>query len=307
MVQMGLPAGQETAHESGANILDRAVLLSLTISKFGISKKVSVSEIEADADKALLKVSKRILDSPEYDAIGKTDSAFRSLLGDLALPSMFRAGVYAIPLGLLDRIDGELGQYIQRRRLLVAAFGRVAAEQLRATNERLRGLGDDETPDVDKILRAFGVEYRYVSTAPPEKLRTIRADIFARESTKAHADVAAMVDEVKSVLRQAMRDLCGHCADKLQPKADGSSQIFRDSMVGNIRDFLTTFQARNIADDAELGAIVADVEGLLSGVTPEALRSDAALRDEVQGAFAGFKVALDAMLTDAPRRRIDLS
>ena len=307
MVQMGLPNEVEQNHSNGGNILDRAVLLSLTISRFGISKKVNINEIEADADKALLKVSKRILDSPEYDAIVKADSAFRGLLGELALPSMFRAGVYAIPLGLLDRIDSKLERYIVQRKLLVAAFGRVCGEQLRATSERLRSLGDADLPEVDSILSKFQVEYRYVSTAPPAKLATIRADIFARESAKAHADVESMVDEVKRVLRGAMRDLCSHCADKLKAKPDGSSQIFRDSLVGNIRSFLDTFRERNIADDADLAGIVSEVEGLLSGVTPDSLRSDADLREAVQGAFAGFAQTLDTMLVDAPRRKIDLS
>jgi hypothetical protein len=299
---------------SGENIMDRAVLLSLTIHRFGISKKVKSTEVQSDASPEMIRVSKKIFASKEYDAICKHDGKFTRLLSDLALPSLFRSGVYAVPLGLIDRVDREMIAYLDARVLLVDEFVRWYTREIwtkietgeACESERLLGsLFEQNNYLSPETVRArFGVDYRFVSTSLPEKLRQIRADIWARESARAHAEIDSFTESVKGVLRESMRDLLAHAVEKLKPTAEGKQQIFRDSLVGNVRQFLETFQARNIADDVELAAICQQVDGLLSGVTPDALRADGSLRDEVRSQFQGITTQLDSMIIERPGRKL---
>jgi hypothetical protein len=159
-------------------------------------------------------------------------------------------------------------------------------------------------PEAEAVRARFSVDYKYVSTSVPEKLRQIRADIYAREGAKAQKEVESMTENIKSVLRESVRDMLAHAVDKLKPKADGTQQIFRDSLLGNVRDFLATFQARNIADDTELAGICEQIDGLLMGITPDSLRTDETLRDEVRGTFEGITATLDTMLVDRPARKL---
>lgn len=295
----------EEITESQDSILDRCVLLSLSIHKFGITKKVKSTEVQSDASPEMIKVSKRIIDSDAYDEISKRDGEFTRLLTELALPSMFRAGVYAIPLALLDRIDAEIHKFENDREPLIDKFIEMYESEMREAEILLGSLFDAQNyPAKENVRGSFYLDYKYVSTSVPEKLRQIRPDIFEREGEKARQEILSMRDNIMGVLRASVRDLISHAADKLAPKADGTQQIFRDSLIGNIRDFLETFEARNLAKDEELSEICQQVDGLLAGVTPDALRNDGELRQEIRQNFEAFTKTLDTMIVDRPKRRI---
>jgi len=286
------------------NILDKAVLLSLSIHRFGISKKVKSSEVTTDASPEMIKVSKRILASGEYDAIVKADQGFTGGISDLALPSLFRAGVYAVPLALVERVDGIIQRHIVARKLLIDAFLRVYQSAIQEAEISLGSLYDAANyPSAESVRSKFGIGYKYVATSTPERLKEIRADIYQRESEKARMEVQSLAENVKAVLREAVRDLLAHAVDRLQPKADGTAKIFRDSLIGNVKDFLSTFADRNIASDSELELICKQISDLVSGISPDTLRADANLRAEVASTFDSIKVTLDGMLTDQAARK----
>ena len=287
------------------NIMDRTILLSLSLHRWGVTKKVSSSSVETDADKALINVSKRLVDCDAYTAIVKADNAFAASLRCLALPSMFRSGIYAVPVALLDRVDRMITRYQDERAVLVGEFCYQYQGAVNEAESRLGSLYDPSNyPNVEFVRSSFSLEYRYVSTSVPDKLRMVRADIFARETEKAKAEVESMASEVRNLLRASMRDLLAHAAERLMPGPDGKRKKFHDTLVSNIRDFLSTFRDRNITQDSELESIVAQVEVLTDGIEPDLLREDAGLRDEVQKAFAGFSESLGGMIVDRPTRKL---
>ena len=294
------------AADLSGGIMDRAVLLALTIRRFGISKKAPISELQTDADKKMLRLSKHLLESKEYDAIVQADNKLASDLRNLALPSMFKAGIYCIPLGLLDKVDAMILQFADvERPALVDAF--IAVYQAQADNgmDRLRSLGDvNNYPPAEYVKTRFAVEYRYVSTSVPEKLRQINASMFAREAQKAQAEVESMTNEIRDLLRASMRDLLAHAAERLQPTADGKAKKFHDSLISNIREFLGTFTERNITDDSDLSAICAEVDALMDGLDVKDLRDDQSTREQVEAAFSGFAAALDTMVVNRPSRKM---
>lgn len=55
--------------DPGIDIARKTVCIKVRLSTMGNTRKVSTSQIEADADKALLRVSKQLLDSMELKAI----------------------------------------------------------------------------------------------------------------------------------------------------------------------------------------------------------------------------------------------
>ena len=59
----------------------------MRLSTMGNTRKVSTSQIEADADKDLLRVSKHLLDSAELKAIGRFDGEIRRFSITSACPS----------------------------------------------------------------------------------------------------------------------------------------------------------------------------------------------------------------------------
>ena len=71
---------------SDNELAKQTVFIKLHLGLLGNSRKVSSSRVEVDADKALIRVSKTLLDSPELQAIRTLDGDIRHFLYDMCLP-----------------------------------------------------------------------------------------------------------------------------------------------------------------------------------------------------------------------------
>ena len=61
--------------DPGMDLAKKTVCIKVSLSTMGNTRKVSTAQIEADADKDLLRVSKRLVDSAELKAITRFDGA----------------------------------------------------------------------------------------------------------------------------------------------------------------------------------------------------------------------------------------
>ena len=66
--------------DPGVDLARKTVCIKVRLSTMGNTRKVSTSQIEADADKDLLRVSKHLVDSAELKAIGRFDGEIRRFL-----------------------------------------------------------------------------------------------------------------------------------------------------------------------------------------------------------------------------------
>ena len=293
-----------------SNVFERSVAFSLTIAKVGVKKKVDTRKMQmreeygAQPDQAAIGVNKEIITCPEYDAIGKLDGQTRTALGKLALPSPLRSGIYLIPLDLVSRVDEAIEQYKQQRRQMVDVFCNAYSRAVRDAEQRLGGLFDgNDYPDVDSVRAAFQVATAYLDLGLPKTLEQQNADIYTREQQAFKERLNTASDEIRAALRESFQELISHMADRLQPGTDGKPRIFRDSLVLNLREFLDSFQARNITDDAELDKLVSQARQVLNGKSAQALRDFADTRDQVKTGLTAIKEQLSTMVTTAPVRK----
>ena len=288
-------------------ITDRAVLFSVTLRGPGVRRKVSSAKVEVDADKSLVHVSKDILDSKEVQAVFALGGKYKARLATRALPSLIRDGIYLLPIGLVAEVDEWTAKFRAERQKLVEIAVEAYPQQVKAAMKRLRGLADrSDYPPVEQFRSAFCVEAMYLMLETPSGLKDVRAGLFERERRKAEAMWRDTVEVIKAALREAFAELVGHAVDRLQDREGGKPKVFRDSMVEKLTDFLTTFEKRNLADDAALADLVGKAKALTKGVSPGALRDNARLRDRVRKGFEEVKGVLDGMLVDQPARRMRL-
>jgi hypothetical protein len=122
------------------------------------------------------------------------------------------------------------------------------------------------------------------------------------------ARVAARFEEAVRLAEEAfateLAQLVQHLTERLAPGADGQRKVFRDSLVTNFGEFFERFQRLSVHSNVQLDGLVEQARGLLRGVTPDAVRSVPELRQQVQSGMAEVQRRLDALLIDAPRRRI---
>jgi SOS response regulatory protein OraA/RecX len=262
--------------------------------------------VTVDADPDALYIGKELLESKQLKAISSLDDSTRHWLYARALPSFgtLRDGVYRLPLALVDQIDEGLEEFQKRRQRLINQFGVRYPELVNAARIRLRALyNPGDYPPVDQVLTRFTFAYRYLSFMTPESLSV---QLLARERVKAAAEVASEVEEIKLALRASFAELINHATERLGSRPDGKKQVFRDSLVANLEEFFTYFQARNLVNDQELAELVERARSVMQGVAAEELRSNDLMRGIVRERMEQIKGEMDRNLMVRPSRRLIL-
>jgi hypothetical protein len=292
------------------NVFEKSLAYSLEIGRIGTVRKINSTTMQLkegygdQPDPSAIGVSKEIIQCSEFDAIQSRDGRIRADLARLALPAPFRKGVYLIPLSLVQRVDDMVQAYQTEREALIEAFMTGYLDAINAARIRLGGVFNPaDYPDAARVRSAFYVRASYLEMGLPGRLQEINPEIFQRERNAFSAKLESAADEIRLALRESFRDLVDHMADRLTPDPSGKPRIFRDSLVLNLKGFLEDFNARNIADDTDLAALVDQARAALAGRTPEELRNAPMIRDQVQARMSEIKTALGNMITTRPGRK----
>ena len=286
----------------GEDLARKTVFVKLRLGALGNSRKVSSAQVEVDADKNLIRVTKTLLDSPELQAIRTLDGEVRHFLYDMSLP--FEVGIHLLPLGLVEGVDEKLREFKGKRGELVESFLNAYPRLCQEAAGRLRTLYNPaDYPPVDEVRSHFTFNWQYVSYGVPDQLREISAQIFQEEREKAVVTMSEACSEIQQVMRASLLELVGHLRDRLADQEDGKPQRLRESTVQRLRDFLGTFDLRNVVNDQELKEQVEQARALLAGTTTDAIRNTTELRSRVREGMAEIADRLGTMVSDRVGRK----
>ena len=301
-----LDAIQTQTPSPGSKVAAKTICLMLKIGRFGNSRKASLVPVTVDADKALLRLSKQLLDSPELVAITKFDTALSASIRKLAYTSYFKGGVHLIPIAQVPDADAIIKAAIPARLTLVERAVNAYQQRITETIERLGDLANPgDYPTTERFRSKFYLEYSYVTFETPSRLKAISEEIFKHEAEKARAKLESVAGECEQAMRAGLLDLIEHLADRLQPGPDGKEKRLHETTVTHLNDFLAAFELRNVTDDAELGKVVQQARDVMKGLDRKVLKSDALIRQKVAEQLAGIKTALDPLVIDKATRQID--
>lgn len=276
--------------------------LKVQFGAIGDSRKISSSQVEVDADKRLIRVSKKLLDAVELKAIRRFDSQLRHSLYEICLP--YDIGVHLVPYQMVDTVEEMLMAAEAERPVLVEAFLRVYPQLCRQISQRLRTLyNPSDYPPVDYVRSKFSFRWEYLTFGVPGELQEVSRSIFVREREKAARKMAEATREIQQVLRTTLAEMVWRLRDRLTENEDGKRKQLRDSAVQNLKDFLSTFDIRNVTDDRELSEQVNKAKMLLDGVDAEVIRSMDTLRERIRTGMSEIGTRLEAMVIDRPKRK----
>lgn len=269
------------------------------------SMTVTVDDPTQEPDKALLRLTKTLLDSPELVAISKHDSGLAGKIRGMAFSSLFKGGVYLIPIAMVESIESILQNATIVRQALVDKAVHTYQTRVDETQARLGVAGNAaDYPSAERFRASFYMEYSYVTFDTPSRLKAISAALFKNEAEKARKRLESVAEECQQVMRAGLMDLVDHLADRLTPGADGKAKRLSNSTIGNLNDFLATFELRDVTDDSQLGDIVVKARAVMAGLDHKALKSDDLIRLKVVQELAGLKAALDPLVVDKATRII---
>jgi len=291
-------------------LMEKAVCLTLKFSVLGVTRQVNTEnvleqDIRESTDITLLRVTKRLLEHPSYNAILRNDAALVDYLKRRCLPFPLKQGMFLLPIGLLPEVDARLQQFGTFRQNLVGLFCEAYGEMVAKAKERLGPLFDPlEYPDQATLASAFRFRTNYVNFGLPDSLEAVDSSIYKREREKAERQWAEASDEIRDTLRRSFSELIAHAIDLLTGREDGKKRQFRNGFVERIQEFLDTFNARNLTNDDDLARLVQQAKAVFSGVPIEELRADGNTREAIRTAFGEVKSALTEMVDLRPKRRI---
>jgi hypothetical protein len=149
----------------------------------------------------------------------------------------------------------------------------------------------------------FTFSWQYVSYGVPEQLQEISAQFFQEEREKAVVAMSEACTEIQQVMRASLLELVSHLRDRLGDQPDGKPQRLRESTLQKLRDFLGTFDLRNVVDDQELKEQVQKARALLEGVSTDTLRNMPLIRAQVREGMAELATQMDALAGDRVSRK----
>jgi hypothetical protein len=156
----------------------------------------------------------------------------------------------------------------------------------------------------EQVRGLFQISWEFPAIEPPSYLMRIAPEVYEEERRR----VAARFDEAVRLAEQAFATefsrLLSHLTERLANGENGERLIFRDSCIGNLREFFSRFAHLNVRGNPELDALVEQAQQLVQGVTPQRLRDEADLRQTISSQMAVVQAQVEGLIVNAPRRRI---
>jgi hypothetical protein len=287
---------------SGEDLSRRTFHIQIEFSRLGNSKKVNNSQVTVDADKDLIRVNKKLLDSPELDLIRQADSELMNYLSSTCLP--FAKGVRLIPRIMQADVTKKLREHATKRELLIDGFMRVYDIEKQRAEYRLAGLYNAaDYPPAAQVRNKFSFNWRFITFGPPAELASIDRTAYEEEREKAEKEMSTAVQEITTVMRTTVAQMMFRLQESLTPKEDGKQRKLYDSAVESLQQFLSTFNLRNVVNDRELAAQVERARAVLSGVSVEALKTTDGLRETVRKSMEEIGGQIET-LVGSPIRKI---
>src|SRR6266567_4657562 len=140
----------------GEDLARKTVFVKLHLGLLGNTRKVSSAQVEVDADKNSIHISKSLLDSPELEAVRRLDGEIRRYLYSICLP--FEPGIHLLPIGLIEPADDKLNEFraklkeqVERARHLLSG---TTTDAIRNTTE-LRARVREGMSEIAQLLETM--------------------------------------------------------------------------------------------------------------------------------------------------------
>jgi hypothetical protein len=263
-----------------SNITEKCMIVRLSISLWTARKidKKATDKVIADfhAGDDAGRFNKLLVDYDTLRQVNRYYSVARGIHNSMTLP-WADDGARILPAELFlqytKRIQEVKEQFNEAVRLFVSQY-EALKEQAR---KKLNGLFNEaDYPPVEVIAKKFNISIEvepipaasdFRVTLSKKETEAIRAEIEER-TTKRFSD--AMKD-VFNRLYQAANNIAEKCKD--------ADSIFRDSLIGNLRELLEVLPSLNITNDPALAKAIKEAKPLAQ-FDPQALRDDPVTRSE---------------------------
>ena len=253
-----------------------------------------------------LRHQKRLIDSPELDEIRSMDSKLKRFIEAQSASAGHESTRFVLAENVESIWRAMEAYRTIRRPALVAAF-MVQYRELEAVDfvPLAAALGDafvrSDYQKSDVVEAGFAFTYT-IRNFGELTLTGLPSYIVEQEIAKEREQRAVAVEEFKGILRLSAAELVESLYNQVKPNVDGKKRRFSDSCVTNLLAFVSNFDKQDMANDAAMQAVVADLKAALKGVSPERLKESENLKQFVTDQLVGVKKSLSTLVTAVGRK-----
>jgi hypothetical protein len=135
----------------------------------------------------------------------------------------------------------------------------------------------EQFPSLDEVKTMFSVE---VDVIPLPNIADWRVDLDAEQVKALRLDAEQKMAAVQSSGIKELYTRLQELVEHAQKKLDDPEAVFRDSMIGNIKELVGLIAKLNVTGDKNLEAVRKETESKFAGLAPETLRTDPAARSK---------------------------
>ena len=258
-----------------------------------------------------VKSTKTLIRSKKYDRLRSAMNQLKSRVESKAMPSYFRTGMFVCKQENVAEVEAMIQQgwqAIQDNEL--ADFIKDYPQDIERARQSVKegGLGplfrEADYPDAEAVKATFNIEWYWMAISVPENIPdALKAE--AQEKFKRRMADAAQ--QIEQALRGEFLELISHAEEKLTTAPGEKPKIFRDSLIGNVIEFLNTFDSRNMFGDERMTQVIAQARAALidqqgnSKLKAQALRDFPNVREEARKRFATIREAMSGMIEEQGR------
>lgn len=271
----------------------KAILVTLSLASFSprkTDKRVTnqvLNQHAAASDAG--RFVKNLLPDESIEPIRKLDGEIRQFHYDNTVP-WGDDGLRLLPILRYDPYMEKMRQKRAARESLVQKFLENYQGWVENASARLHGLyNPNDYPPRDVVARKFQFK---LQCQPVPDAGDFRVDVPNEELDALRRSVDERVAEAAKLAHQ---DVCRRLAEPLAAMVERLSQpdaIFRDTLVGNLREIVGLIPALNLTGDPQLEAVRQRVLAELAHYTPEQLREN---KDDRKTAAAKAQAILQQM------------
>lgn len=251
-----------------------------------------------------LSAGKKLLDTrhPQFKAVTSIRSQARAYWASISLPFP-ETGIRLVRQDTLEAFQSQMADFKQQ---LDDAVDQLDDEYatLKAAAEQQLGSLFNAADYPASLIGLFDVAWDFPSVEPPDYLRQLNPELYEQECRRVQSRFEQAVELAEQAFTEEFSRLVSHLSDRLSGQEDGRPKIFRDSAIGNLREFFERFRSLNVRSNQELDDLVAQCGQIVEGAEPQQLRNSSTLRQHVATQLSSVQSVLDGLLVDRPRRRI---
>ncbi len=131
----------------------------------------------------------------------------------------------------------------------------------------------EDYPSKEALRGKFGLRYRII---PVPDADHFMAKLASDDTDRVKRDIESQIEErlhdAVGDLYRRLGEAVERVSDRLREDDEGKPLVFRDSMIGNIRDLVDIVPRLNIFGDETLAQLCGQVKDRIASVEPDALR-----------------------------------